>query len=244
MGNDEMVVAEGRAPYSMYHIQAAASFTRLLLQMEQQYKDTKNNLKLFPHELDVVYKGYATGAIFSAVSFLEASINELFVEATDEDFSHEYHRFHKFPSRIVSCMADLWRLDIPRTGSFPILNKYQVALTVAQKELFEKGTAPYQNAFLVIQLRNRLVHFEPDFTPLHFPGAATVGSSFEDRLIGKFALNPWLKKYAASFFPEKCLGYGCAKWATESILAFATEFFRRMDLEAYHSGLGDSLKLD
>ena len=244
MGHNETAVGTGRGPYSMYHIQAAASFAKLLRQMEEQYKDTRSNTGLLPHELDVVYKGYATGAIFSAVSFLEASINELFVEATDEDVSNEYHRLCKFPSEIVSCMANLWRLDIPRTASFPILNKYQVALTVARRELFDKGRAPYQNVTLVVQLRNRLIHFEPEYLPLHLPGAAGTGHSFEDRLIGKFALNPWSKNFIANFFPEKCLGYGCAKWATESVIDFANEFFTRMDVEAYHSGLGDSLKLD
>ena len=36
-----------------------------------------------------------------------------------------------------------------------------------------------------------------------------------------------------SFFPDRCLGYGCAKWAIVSARAFADEFYNRMGVVFY-----------
>jgi len=45
----------------------------------------------------------------------------------------------------------------------PILTKYQLALTLCQKEKFDKGHNPYQDAHRLITLRNALVHYKPEW---------------------------------------------------------------------------------
>ena len=64
--------------YSVNHIQSAALFSRLSSNIEKKI-DGKDS-----SELSDEHWAYVTGAIFFAVSFLEATINELFSDTADD----------------------------------------------------------------------------------------------------------------------------------------------------------------
>ncbi len=49
-----------------------------------------------------------------------------------------------------------------------------------------------------------------------------------------FAPNPFFSGSGNPFFPDKCLGHGCAKWALESSVEFADAFFSRMGIVPRH----------
>ncbi len=51
-----------------------------------------------------------------------------------------------------------------RTARFGILEKYGIFLDVVGAEPFEKGSFPYQDASILIDVRNELVHYEPRWT--------------------------------------------------------------------------------
>jgi hypothetical protein len=54
---------------------------------------------------------------------------------------------------------------------------------------------------------------------------------FEKALHGKFTLNP-IPGPGNPFYPDRCLGQGCAAWAVSSSVAFANEVFRRLTVKA------------
>lgn len=68
-----------------------------------------------------------------------------------------------------------------------------------------------EDAALVVRLRNELVHFKPK----------SLGGDIKHRLT----------RQLRGKFPDKCLGYDCAKWATTSAIKFADEFFATIDVE-------------
>jgi hypothetical protein len=69
-----------------------------------------------------------------------------------------------------------------------------------------------------------LLHFKPEWST----GQKEHGK-IADRLQGKFPESPFWAS-GNPFFPDKCLGYGCAKWATEACERFMDEFCDRMDI--------------
>jgi hypothetical protein len=50
-------------------------------------------------------------------------------------------------------------------------------------------------------------------------------------LRGKFSTIPWIGNNNP-FFPDKCLSYGCARWAVESSFAYSDEFYKKLGVPA------------
>src|SRR5918994_4547888 len=225
-----------RVYLSVSHLKNASHFPRLTGEIEQHTEFVWGTIK--PHE------AYAMGAVLSNVAFLEASVNELYADTTDDSAPSEILRSigtgyaMEMPKDVRSILACLWTTERFRTAR--TLEKFQVALKAVGQEQFDKGSQPYQDVALLIRLRNALVHFEPE--SLH--GGNDVPTDLERKLGGKFALNPLAadpinplgKDPLLPFLPAKCLGYGCALWALRSSVAFTEDFFSRMGVKAFHGG--------
>jgi hypothetical protein len=57
---------------------------------------------------------------------------------------------------------------------------------------------------------------------------------------GKFIANP-LTGQDNPFYPDKCLGHGCAEWAVNSSVKFNDDFFSRMGLLSSYDPVCDKL---
>src|SRR6266571_3960433 len=101
-----------RMYYSQQHIQSAALFAR------QSYQIEKNYDGVFSSDLIADHWSYVTGAIFAAVSFLEATINELFADTVDHP-DGELASHLDTSTKLI--MADMWKRGIPRTASYQII---------------------------------------------------------------------------------------------------------------------------
>jgi len=97
---------------------------------------------------------FVTATILSSVAFLEASINELFLEFRDAGRNETT----KLPRRVHKVLAKLW----PTVESSPMIFKYQVALHAADAEPFNERRAPYRDVESLIMLRDALVHSQPE----------------------------------------------------------------------------------
>ena len=89
-------------------------------------------------------QSYSAATVILAVAALEASANELYLQATDRSQS----ALEPLSDKQLSLLAQLWH----EVGQFRILNKYQVALTACGKEPMEMGAEPYQSASTLIAL--------------------------------------------------------------------------------------------
>jgi hypothetical protein len=166
----------------------------------------------------VAHRAYVTGGIISAVAALESSINELFLEAADRN----PHTLPGVPEAVLSRMAGLW----PHIERNALLDKYQVALTLADKPRLDRGDAEYQHATSVVKLRDALVHYKPEWDD-----EAEVHAQLEKRLQSKFSGNPFAPP-GSLWFPHVCLGSGCAKWCVKVVTDFSGEFCRSLSIPA------------
>lgn len=217
----ESISITSRTYFSIQHIQSAALFARNAYAIEKNYDS------VFSDELFSQHRAYVTASILSSVFFLEAAINELFADTVESNSEIA----KKLNLTTIQLMAEMWKLEVPRTANYKILQKYQIALALAQKQIFDPGAPPYQDVNLLVKLRNDLVHYEPEW--VKNPSNDDFGPDdihrYEKMLRGKFLANP-LTGQGNSFYPDKCLGHGCAEWAVNSSAKFADAFFSRMGL--------------
>ena len=155
--------------------------------------------------------------IFSSVSFLEAQVNELFTDAAEDQREH----IHQLGDKIY-LFADMWKLGVPKTASYPILEKYEIALALAEKEPLNRSSLVYKDCKALICIRNALIHYEP----LSSTSTAKSSQRLENKFRGKFRLN-LLTGAKTPFFPIRCMGYGCAKWAVETSIRFVDHCWSR-----------------
>ena len=153
------------------------------------------------------------GAITCSVSFLECSINGLY------DYARDLHR----PTKFHNALASVWSEAFDRQ---PILSKYQIALTLARRELLPSDTEPYQSAEALIELRNAIAH------PKELIGDRKRLRGFERKLRGKYAFGPE-RDHRSEFFPERCLTTDCSLWAVTAVARFFLEFSHRLPATAY-----------
>lgn len=213
----ERIQITTRTYFSIQHLQSAALFARQAALVETNWHATADNT-LYSSLI-----AHSTAAVLSTTAFLEAVINELFMDSVENPEGH----VKGLDAATIAQLADLWKLGIPRRAGYSILDKFQVALTQARKPLFEPGIRPYQDTNILVQLRNNLIHYEPQWVVETNTGAPEAVSTPQlvRKLDGKFALSPIplssLLKY---------LAHGAAQWAVVSSIAFADEFFTRMGL--------------
>ena len=215
-----------RPYFSSYHLWAAKKFTEVCGEIEDSLVGKK--------PFDFEHRAYVIAAIVCAVSFLEAAINEVFQDAFDEHTSYVAN----LSSETRALMKDFWgqteRTKNSTTRIFDksrILGKYQCALCFASVEKFDQEKSPYKDISVLIELRNELIHYKPK----SLGGDST--HILQNKLIGKFAENRLMACSKSLFFPDKCLGEGCSKWAVDSSRNFADEFFKRIGIEPNYQRL-------
>jgi hypothetical protein len=161
------------------------------------------------------HRASVTGAIVSSVAFLESSINELYLE-----FERAGDDGSPIPTRAHTQLETLW----PSAEGAPLTLRYQVALQSVDAERFNERRPTYRNVERLLELRDALVHHQPerhDERQRH--------QSLQRRLRTCFAPNTLLAA-RVRWFPDLCLGAGCATWALRSVQAFSDEFSVRMGI--------------
>ena len=220
-----------RPYFSDYHLRAAAFFARQSADMEREHVGKTwgelGGAVFYEHRACVM------GAILSSVAFLEATVNELFVDAVEHQ-AKDPEPAPTDPPRPVdqltpagsSLMAELWPFDIDRQR---VLDKFKVALILNGKPAMDVSASPHQDIAALLALRNDLVHYKPqDIRAGLGPDEET--EKLSQRLRDKgFALNPLFPKTSGNpYYPDKYLGHGCAEWAVKKSVEFADDFFSRM----------------
>lgn len=213
-----------RTYLSISHLLAASIFANKSKLIEDEYKfDTISQSEKHEHQAFVV------SSIIMSAAFLEATINEIFSDCLE---SNTDERIKKIPNH--SLMARLWELKIPRTASYSILEKYQIALELNNLAQIESGSQPFQDAKLLIELRNALIHFEPETIKSTALEEKADPHKFEKRFSGKVSSSK-VTGPGNPFYPDKLLGVDCAIWAVKSAINFADEFFNRISIESTYN---------
>lgn len=206
---------------SISHLSAAALFAKQCLELESSSGCTAiDGIERRKHN------AYAVSSVIVSAAFLEATINELFADCSEGLYPE---RINTLPAKHL--MGRLWKKGIPRTASFSILEKYEIALELNAKSAIDKSVNPYQDVKLLVELRNALIHYEPETIVSCGGNDATKLHKFETRFQGKFERNR-LTGVGNPFYPDKLLGAGCAKWAVKAAVAFTDAFFQKVGVPA------------
>lgn len=213
--------------FSIQHIKSACLFAQFSFNIETLGDGRSREERLTEQT------AYVTGSILSSVAFLEATINEVYADAADGMLNAR-----KLDAGDVRRLGILWETEAfeRRAG---ILEKLQVALTFADSQAFDAGVAPYQDARLLIKLRNFIVHAKPEWITAGVKKGKVP--NLEEQLRLKFKLNP-LAPEGSEFSPNKCLGHGGANWAVVSVLKLTDEFFSRMKMIPTYDHVREDLK--
>jgi len=211
----EISATEVSHQLSFSHIKAAAHFAKLSYEKEDEYDDSQPS-----SELRDAHRSYVIGSIITAVCYLEARINELFTDVEDISRSNEWS------PDVTQKMKETWHDE----QKLRLIEKYEKALCIVKSESFDRGAEPYQSAASLISLRNALIHYKPEWIGTGESYNKTLNEKLRQKLEKKIKkLNPMTRE-GSLFFPHRCLGYGCAKWAVESSLNFSNEFFSKIGL--------------
>ncbi|HID30109.1 MAG TPA: hypothetical protein EYP19_08905 [Desulfobacterales bacterium] len=210
------------AYFSRQHIQSACHLLELAKAIEERNRagEPKEGLR-------IKYSAYVSGVIFASVAFLEATINEFFWQCAEGP----EERVKDLDARTRKIMAGIWKQVLGKR--FPLLEKYQIALSIAGQHQFDEGKRPYQDVRLLVDLRNELVHFKPEWV-----------SDTPHRIEKKFASKRFRNPLAmpGSVFPDTILSWDCGRWSVASSLKLTDDFFGRIGLEPPYKDLRLGLK--
>jgi hypothetical protein len=145
----------------------------------------------------------AIGSILASVAGLEAYINEIFVD-------HD----KVFPDIRQDVMKELWKLYEQKKT----LEKYDFALVLREGKRFDRGRSPYQDIAVLIDLRNALTHFKPEWGNEHNKHA-----KLSKAMKNKAARSPFFPDSEA-LFPRAWASHGTTRWAVDSVVSFVRDF--------------------
>lgn len=221
--------------FSVRYIQSAAVLCRLGYGIEQEMKGQDT----VPEEQVLRHEAFVLNAVLSTVAFLESTINELHADAADGAYFYADDQ-HEAVFRTI---ADGWKND-KNFDRAPLITRYQKILAIAGTAPFDEEDAAFANVRQLVGIRNHLMHYKREWVELgreKHPGTAeSTSERFERDLTRKFAINPFAAKNQP-FFPDKCLGHGCAEWAIVNSVIFTDAFFRKLGLPAPYEGIRDEL---
>jgi len=181
-------------------------------------RDLEESGKAFT-EVFAAYLSAVTTSVVMAVAFLEAMINELYLDIVEGRATYT----GPLTAQAKDTLASLW--DTADLDRLSILSKYETMLVVAADERWDRGRQPYQDAKLLVALRNVLTHF----TPKSLAGDRQY--EIAEKLEHKgFPHNQLLSPGSDPVIPTYLLSAGCAEWAKDSALALADDFSTRLKI--------------
>lgn len=227
-----------RLQFSNFHILSAVNLAQQAYEIEKAFDSNRGD------ELDAIfakYRGYVVSSIVLSFAAVEAIINELFGGVSEGQYS-------SIDKNTRQNIKAIWDYMDKRRKDLTTLEMYQEALDLLGKPQFAKNKDAklYYDVDLLRLLRNALVHFKPDvvdFSPYDHENRPKRYKSFDEQVLEKIECVSPLLPDAQLLFPDKILGYGCAKWAVESSVKFVDAFFDRIGIPSAFEPVREQLKL-
>lgn len=171
-----------------------------------------------PIEEQCAHRSYVVGAVMQSVAALESEIWEVVHHGPGHHLGS--NGVDETAKAFLAPVADL--VDDQR-----ILDRYECVLHLLHKDPLQRGILPFQDAELVVGLRNEIVHYKSKW------GDDLARVKLLRAMESKnHRRPPFLPEMGVNFFPHQCLSADCAAWAVETCAEF---------LEAFYLHLGVSL---
>ncbi len=199
--------------FSLHHLLSASYFLNECARIERQYSN--GNITTAARS---AHTACVIGGIMVIVASLEATINELFLDA--------HCAQEKWQKPLVNLLLS-WKTKKSSDALTDILrkkrtlSKYQEACTALGAIPFSQDKAPYGDLEHFVDLRNELMHYKPEWN-----SQRKIHNELKNALENKFPLNPFSS--SGLFFPTKCLSHGCISWGLDLCETFIREFYAKI----------------
>lgn len=215
--------------FSLQHLKSAAYFTRSAATIQSEFEQEP-----VASEKHTALSATVIAAIFSSVAFLEATINELYADAQDPKGP-----LTKIDSGRLTRFEGVWTGKIDR---LPILCKYLLFLKTLDCPALDKGSRIWADVRLLIDLRNKLVHYQASWLD------AGTADNIRDGALARSKLVTPLKKLpripgAAGRRSVGWLSAGTARWAIEASMRFTEAFFEIIGVPPAYDHIRQELAL-
>jgi hypothetical protein len=173
----------------------------------------------------IEHRAYVLSSVVASAGFLETMVNELFQDSVDG-----YRNYvGVLGDACIQRMAQLWRETNAGRNLRP-LEKYERLLELAGGPPLDRGANPYQDANMVLVLRNAIVHYHS----VSLSAAAEAHAleknlrqqGFDDNALMAGSANPW--------WPDHALGHGCATWSHRSVKALTDHVSNALGLQPHY----------
>jgi hypothetical protein len=202
----EHITARTCMNLSVQHLLSACLFSRQVRALEEQ-----NIGKPFGAFWQDIL-AHATASMFLSVASLESYVNEVFV-----------HHDTLLPAVRTEILVKRWRTHERK----PLLDKVDLALLLVGGGSVDREVRPAQDVVLLIQLRNALIHFKPEWFDEQKEHA-----KLSDRLAGRFAPSSFFQM-GEPIFPRAWATHACTAWAVRSAKEFIKVFENQAGLPKY-----------
>jgi len=210
---------------SLIYLSSVINFLKKMQVFEENYKELNDN------EKNNDYKSYSISSIILSIAFFESTINEFFDDISNNITLTSTDNQSKIINEHYILMVKNFKNEkILRKSGFKMFEKYNTALILGGKSPISKDEKISKELTILVELRNELVHADAEWVWLDENEKMQKSKTrkFEEKLKNKFDPNPYVK--GGPFFPNRCIGYGCAKWAISTVVNYSDEFFKRMEL--------------
>jgi hypothetical protein len=191
----------------------------------------ENKQVLQKNEIINDYKSFSISSIILSIAFFESTINEFFDDISNnvhlENINNQKKVINDEYIRSVQYFKGEKILEKPGIRMY---EKYNIALVLAGISPISKDERISRELKDLVDLRNELVHAKSEWVWLdnHEKLQKSKTVAFENKFKHKFNLNPFV--IDGPFFPNRCIGLGCARWAISTVIDYSDEFFKRMGL--------------
>jgi len=223
---------------SVRYIQSSALLCRMGYAIEREFEEIGG----VPEEDVVRHEAFILNSILSSVAFLESAVNELYADAIDGAFL----QLDRATETLFCSIARGWHNE-KNFDRAPLLMKYQKILSLAGGQPFSDSDPAFTNVKNLIALRNFFLHYRKEWVnPVKAGGAARGQAALSEaerfgRILSRaFKENPLAHKNQP-FFPDRCLGHGCAEWGVINSLIITDTFFSRIGTLSPYENIRDDL---
>ena len=179
-------------------------------------------------EIRSQHLAFVTAAIMQSTAALESEVWQI------TRYGPGQHLGTKGTDLVAQKLLDPIKEDI---DDMKVLRRYEVILHLLGKEQVDRGAKPYQQADLLIRLRNELVHYKSESGPeMDRKGLYTSLKNLRHK-------KPPFVQGNVNYFPFECLSAECAQWAWTSAVAFLDEFSEKLGKPCVLDGYRDQLSV-
>jgi hypothetical protein len=198
----EIINSDYRISYVNSYLCAAIHFHKSVETVEQTNKG-----KEYGEFWDVAQYN-AVACVLTAVAAIEAYANEIYAD-----------RMQIFGTEGLHEIDEMMRINSRNMGNLGPIAKLELFLRMAKAKNLSRGRDPYRSICAIVELRNALVHFQPE------PNSkAPRHEALSKKLRSCIKPGPFIKAEKEPLFPRLWVSASSTKWVVTSTIAFVREY--------------------